>query len=88
MQNKKPDNFSSYPVFCRDDKIRTCDLYVPNVARYRLRHIPFSNPKAKLQKFLFYQIKQTEEFRDYFCAYLFLQTYSKKNSVKKQTHIS
>ncbi len=23
-----------------NDKIRTFDLYVPNVARYRLRHIP------------------------------------------------
>lgn len=24
----------------RGDKTRTCDLYVPNVARYQLRHTP------------------------------------------------
>lgn len=25
---------------CRGDKTRTCGLYVPNVARYQLRHTP------------------------------------------------
>ncbi len=27
---------------CRDDKIRTCDPYVPNVVRYQLRYIPIA----------------------------------------------
>ena len=27
-------------LFCRDDWTRTSGLYVPNVARYQLRHIP------------------------------------------------
>lgn len=27
---------------CRDDKIRTCDPYVPNVVRYQLRYIPIN----------------------------------------------
>ena len=27
-------------AFSRGDKTRTCDLYVPNVTRYQLRHTP------------------------------------------------
>ena len=33
---KLPVNFKK----SRGDKTRTCDLYVPNVARYQLRHTP------------------------------------------------
>ena len=29
-------------LLCRDDKIRTCDPYVPNVVRYQLRYIPIA----------------------------------------------
>ena len=39
-------------IKCRDDKIRTCDLYVPNVARYQLRHIPFTFCGCKFTAFL------------------------------------
>ena len=33
---------SAGKFLCRDDKIRTCDLNVPNVARYQLRYIPIA----------------------------------------------
>ena len=42
--NKKrlPDSFRTtfLSAFSRGDKTRTCDLYVPNVTRYQLRHTP------------------------------------------------
>ena len=31
---------------CRDDKIRTCDPYVPNVVRYQLRYFPNCDAKV------------------------------------------
>ena len=49
----------------RDDKIRTCDLNVPNVARYQLRYVsiplhPFGTKRPKdvylpkgLQRYIF-----------------------------------
>ena len=30
------------PFFCRDDRTRTGDPYVPNVVRYQLRYIPIA----------------------------------------------
>ena len=33
--------------FCRGEKTRTSGLYVPNVARYQLRHTPKFNAKVK-----------------------------------------
>ena len=38
----KGDIFLMGKPLCRDDKIRTCDLNVPNVARYQLRYIPIA----------------------------------------------
>ena len=31
-----------YKLFCRDDRIRTCDLMLPKHAYYQLYYIPFS----------------------------------------------
>lgn len=51
LHQKKEEYKNMLPFLCRDDKIRTCDLYVPNVARYQLRHIPMFFVNAKLLYF-------------------------------------
>lgn len=61
--------------FCRDDKIRTCDLYVPNVARYQLRHIPSNFAAANL---LFFH-KMIKEF-GFFIGKNKFSVYHKNNS--------
>ena len=38
-------------VFCRDDKIRTCDLFVPNEARYRAAPYPVIFSGCKITTF-------------------------------------
>ena len=38
----KITEISILTLLCRDDKIRTCDPYVPNVVRYQLRYIPIA----------------------------------------------
>ena len=32
--------FVHWPIFCRVDRIRTCDNYIPNVAFYQLNYYP------------------------------------------------
>ena len=32
----------TFLIFCRDEKTRTSDLHVPNVARYQLCYIPMA----------------------------------------------
>lgn len=46
MKNKKPA--LEEPAYCRGDKIRTCDLVVPNDARYQLRYTPLAYSIANL----------------------------------------
>ena len=41
-------------AFSRGEKTRTSGLYVPNVARYQLRHTP---SVLRLQKYTFFEIK-------------------------------
>ena len=46
---------------CRDDKIRTCDPYVPNVVRYQLRYIPIASvatfmSQKRVQRYRFFLI--------------------------------
>ncbi len=38
---KTKEHFAVLFVFGRSDRIRTCGIDVPNVARYQLRHTPF-----------------------------------------------
>ena len=38
--NKKFDKSKLVEFFGRSDRIRTCGIDVPNVARYQLRHTP------------------------------------------------
>ncbi len=51
--------------FSRDNRIRTSDLYVPNVARYQLRHIPIANCDAKLSVFFKNQNKKMKKITAY-----------------------
>ena len=50
--NKKADLLFVNPLG-RGEKTRTSGLYVPNVARYQLRHTPFLKGGAKI-RFIFY----------------------------------
>ena len=47
----------------RGEKTRTSGLYVPNVARYQLRHTP---SVLRLQKYTFFEIKC---YFDFFCIF-------------------
>lgn len=40
-----------FSLFSRDEKIRTSDLYVPNVARYQLCYIPIINDTKVVKLF-------------------------------------
>ena len=50
---KMPEGFV-LQAFSRGEKTRTSGLYVPNVARYQLRHTP---SVLRLQKYTFFEIK-------------------------------
>lgn len=62
MRKHKKCFLISFFFFSRDDKIRTCDLYVPNVARYQLRHIPSF---LRVQIYLFFR-KNIEVYHVFF----------------------
>ena len=65
-QNKiETHKFASLPCWCRGEKTRTSGLYVPNVARYQLRHTPFRFAGAKIH--FFFEIKRHLDFF-YFCS--------------------
>lgn len=53
MIKKENSQVIENSLFCRGEKARTSDLYVPNVARYQLRYTPpFSFSSAKIRKIL------------------------------------
>ncbi len=54
-------NTTDFFFFSRDNWIRTSDLYVPNVARYQLRHIPIANCDANLSVFFKNQNKKNKK---------------------------
>ena len=51
-QKKEVNHYLIYLTCSRDEKTRTSDLHVPNVARYQLCYIPFLITAAKVQLFL------------------------------------
>ena len=55
---------------CRGEKTRTSGLYVPNVARYQLRHTPSD---LRLQKYTFFEIKAHSGFFYYGHPHQFTQ---------------
>lgn len=60
---------SGFFVYCRDDKTRTCDLYVPNVARYQLRHIPIPYFQYAKIIYFFYSINPVAEKHFHFITF-------------------
>ena len=51
-QKKEVNHYLIYLICSRDEKTRTSDLHVPNVARYQLCYIPFLITAAKVQLIL------------------------------------
>ena len=49
---KEVNHYLIYLICSRDEKTRTSDLHVPNVARYQLCYIPFLITAAKVQLIL------------------------------------